>query len=347
MKQKLFLLSLLVACVTTVLAWSGGTDNDSQWWKDNNYSASDQSEHQYGVWSSWTISVPGTSSVNSNWSDAVLYLDWAKYDLNKNAIKELLDASKETLPEETQKALQAIYDGAVIYEKRVNKDWHSAVFYSYGSIEHAQYVNSGSAYYWYLAYHYTDIKASWDATIDQKADALNVQYQVAKSLVAAVAAKAMYDEVAADVKNLYGKDNNLAPYPALSSAATNLASMIDANKALTSPTLAKANDIAQAAIALEEALKLNEKAKADYDAIFKNYKDVLAEANAIIADGKLDDPYKTNLQNAIDAAQDALASAVTAAETKAYDQVEGTEGKKMKTPARGAAVFGKGWLWRT
>lgn len=220
MKQKLFLLSLLVACVTNVLAWNSGTDQDSQWWKDNNYSASDQAENQTGVKTSgWTIPLPG-GSINSNWSDDVLYLDWDKYDLNKNAIKELLNASKETLPEETQKALQAIYDGAVIYEKRVNKDWHSAVFVSDGSIEHPQYVYGGSTYYYYLAYHYTNIKTSWDAAIDQAAEDLNVQYQVAKSLVAAVAVKAQYDEVAADEKNLYGKEKGLAPYPSLVQAAT-------------------------------------------------------------------------------------------------------------------------------
>ena len=327
MKQKLFLLSLLVACVTNVLAWTEGTDNDSQWWKDNNYSGTDQAENQIGVKSSWEIPIPGTSSVNSNWSDDVLYLDWAKYDLNKNAIKELLNSSKETLPEETQKALQAIYDGAVIYEKRVNKDWHSTVFASsYPTIHHSQYVNMGS-YYYYLAYHYTDIKTSWDAAIDKKADELNVQYQVAKSLVAAVAAKAQYDEVAADVKNLYGKEKGLAPYPSLVQAATDLADLISDNESLAGATTGKATTIAQKAADLEEYLKQNEEKKADYDAIFKNYKDVLAEANAIIAEDQLNDPYKANLQNAIAAAQAALASAVTAAEDKAYNKVEGTEGQ--------------------
>jgi len=78
MKQKLFLLSLLVACVTNVLAWNSGTDQDSQWWKDNNYSESDQRENQTGVKpTGWEIPLPG-GSINSNWSDAVLYLDWDK-----------------------------------------------------------------------------------------------------------------------------------------------------------------------------------------------------------------------------------------------------------------------------
>ena len=211
MKQKLFVLGLLLTFIVNVASAQSYTDfYENEWWAGD---ASQKADRQtYFPSRTLVYALPGIDAYLSE----PQALDLAKYDEAVNEINTYLGAYGDQMPATTKTALKALYDNAVAREKGILLDWHTKV-----------YVDDPG-----IANRYPAIKAAWDANLNSEAADLEKKLKTAKALTEA---QALINQVNATPQTaFYGRNSgtNTGVWNGITAKMSDLSSAIDTYDAL-------------------------------------------------------------------------------------------------------------------
>lgn len=192
MKQKLLLLSVVLAIAVSVArAWTG---KDNSWWQSQGYTSAQQEQYQTTLRTSasqWALGIVPSQVVTteSNPTASALTLDWTAYDEMLDSIKEVLDAGKTLLPTQTYTSIDQKYQAAITLKKDAERDWHSVAF-SFGSLGNpggADYQTGGlfNREYYYFVYRYPELHNAYTAAIKSKVVELIDVWKDGKNALAA------------------------------------------------------------------------------------------------------------------------------------------------------------------
>lgn len=193
MKQKLLLLSVVLAIAVSVArAWTG---KDNSWWQSQGYTSSQQEYYQTTLRTSasqWALGIVPSQVVTteSNPTASALTLDWTAYDEMLDSIKEVLDAGQTLLPTQTYTSIDQKYQAAITLKKNAERDWHSAAF-GFGLIgkpsEDSDYREGGvvTGTYYYFVYRYPELQNAYTAAIKSKVVELIDVWKDGKNALAA------------------------------------------------------------------------------------------------------------------------------------------------------------------
>lgn len=303
MKQKLFVLGLLLTFIVNVASAQYYTDSyENAWWAGD---ASEKDSRQYyDAYRSTVYSYPTTAGAFLSEPQA---LDLAKYDEAVNEINTYLGAYGDQMPAATKTALKATYDAAVAKERAIMLDWHTKVYFDDPGI----------------ANRYPAIKDAWDDLIATDAANLEKKLKTAKALTEAQILIAQVN--ATPETAFYGRNSgtNTGVWDVITTKMGSLSSAIDTYDALDQDDATAVGALANAVTALQNALATNDAACKEADQQLMNLLQIRKQVEAVLAANPaiLSDESHDDLEAAYNAVATDLSTLFTEASALRYDRI--------------------------